>query len=200
MRVNVVCGSSIIMCRGCRPRLSGTGRSKTCNHQMNYPRGDYFHTYILHKLSRTQHQQNILRKLQTEHITANIAGAYEKIEQWPKHFENWERIFEREEERGIGGGNRSCGVFRDPAQNIIITSSFSNFPKFESPTQITFLTNVCRATPTRTGAARAQKRSLGPKTFWHKTPISNTRSQGNWKKENINEWKLSWLVKDSFQF
>ena len=59
-----------------------------------------------------------------------------------------ERIFERRRNRSRDSGI-GAGVFRVPAQNIIITSSFSNFPKFESPTQITFLTNVCRDPPTR---------------------------------------------------
>ena len=121
--------------------------------------GDYFHTYILHKLSRTQHQQNILRKLQTENITANIARAW-KWSNGPNIL-RIEREYLREEDIGIGGGNRSCGVFRDPAQNIIITSSFSNFPKFESPTQITFLTNVCRDTPTRPGRPGSSEKIFG---------------------------------------
>ena len=43
----------------------------------------------------------------------------------------------------------------------------------------------------------------GPETFWHKTPISysvsNTQTAQNWKKENINDFKLSRLVRGTFQ-
>ena len=155
MRVNVVCWSSIIMFGGW-PRLSGTGRSKTCNHQMNYPRG-IISTHIFSinfpelntsKIFCVNCRQNTSPRI--------LPGPNRAMAQtfWELRRNIWA-------ERGIGGGNRSCGVFRDPAQNIIITSSFSNFPKFESPTQITFLTNVCRDTPTRPGRPGSSEKIFG---------------------------------------
>ena len=161
MRVNVVCWSSIIMFGGW-PRLSGTGRSKTCNHQMNYPRG-IISTHIFSinfpelntsKIFCVNCRQNTSPRILPGPENRAMAQTF-----WGLRENIWEKRI------GIGGGNRSCGVFRDPAQNIIITSSFSNFPKFESPTQITFLTNVCRATPTRPAAGELRKDLWDPKHF-----------------------------------
>ena len=80
MRANVECWSSVIcseaLCQS-DPALRNR-KVKNLQSSNELSPGDYFHTYILHKLSRTQHQQNILRKLQTEHITANIARPMRK--------------------------------------------------------------------------------------------------------------------------